>query len=547
MDNTNYNMDYNSKSSSTHSPLSASHLSNTLSSNASSSSTPSSTNSASDASTDTPSTVIESKKTEKKMRSKPAKILIIDDNEKTRNILKRRIAFFGHEAYQADSAEKGFALLKKKKPDVMLIDLHMQGTNGYEMLCILKKDKQYKNIPIIMLSSNDDIDSIVQCLENGAEDYLIKPFNQTLLKARLNSCIAKKDAHDKEQLYLAQIKNGQDQIISQEKMASIGNVANVMSHELKNPLNLIINFAEICQDIIEEIFDKAKAEFSSIPKDKKKFLSSRFNMMHVDLVKIEEHGKKADKILRFMLDQTQISAGQLHPGNINSVINELLKGLKASYEDEINWDFLRVSLDPTVTHCPIVVVDLSKAITNIIDNSIYALKVKFPQLQQSIVSKSLVPDGAEVGDEADALLKDDEVAGESGEIEVGDEERKAEVIDAEGLDGKSIEAVADDAAHDAVTLAMPNEDLTVLGAVLQITTVNNADNVQIEIYDNGIGIEEDFLDKIFEPFSTTKPEGAGSGLGLASLKELVINKHKGTLDVESQVGQYTKFTLRIPK
>ena len=180
---------------------------------------------------------------EESISQKPAKILVIDSEESSRGLLKRRLSIFGHEVYLAADENEAISQLKKEPIDVILLNMFINKNNSYDFLVQLKEDADYNSIPTIMISSDGDTDLVVRCIEAGAEDYLVKPLNQTLLRARLANCIMRKEAHDKELAYLAKIKQSQNQIMAQEKMASLGELMSSISQELKNPLNFIINFA----------------------------------------------------------------------------------------------------------------------------------------------------------------------------------------------------------------------------------------------------------------------------------------------------------------
>ncbi len=118
-----------------------------------------------------------------------ANILIVDDNEMNRNVLKEMIVTLGHNPVMAKNGFIAMVNIKKQPPDLVLLDILMPKMDGYEVLDRLKNNIRLSNIPVIMISAVDDIKSIVQCIEKGADDYLPKPFNPILLKARINACL----------------------------------------------------------------------------------------------------------------------------------------------------------------------------------------------------------------------------------------------------------------------------------------------------------------------------------------------------------------------
>ncbi len=140
----------------------------------------------------------------------PGNILVVDDAEMNREILCRRLEREGHKVTAAESGQEALALLAKSDFDLVLLDIMMPGTDGYQVLNTLKNDPKLRHLPVIMLSALDEIESVVRCIEMGAEDYLPKPFNPVLLKARIGACLEKKHLRDQEQIYLQQLRVGQE-------------------------------------------------------------------------------------------------------------------------------------------------------------------------------------------------------------------------------------------------------------------------------------------------------------------------------------------------
>jgi class 3 adenylate cyclase/CheY-like chemotaxis protein len=129
----------------------------------------------------------------------PSHILVIDDNESNRDMLSRRLTREGHTVMTAEDGEKGLAALERSACDLILLDLVMPGISGFEVLRRIKQSPASRFIPVIMISAVDEIDSIVRCIELGAEDYLLKPFNPVLLQARINASLEKQQLRKREQ------------------------------------------------------------------------------------------------------------------------------------------------------------------------------------------------------------------------------------------------------------------------------------------------------------------------------------------------------------
>ena len=138
--------------------------------------------------------------------SKPARILVVDDNEDNRYTLKRRLRREGYDNVAiATNGREALELIASQRFDLVLLDVMMPQMNGYEVLERLKSDDMLRHVPVIMVSALTELDSIVRCIELGAEDYLPKPFNGVLLKARIGASLERKRLHDREALHLAEI------------------------------------------------------------------------------------------------------------------------------------------------------------------------------------------------------------------------------------------------------------------------------------------------------------------------------------------------------
>jgi len=321
---------------------------------------------------------------------KPAKLLVIDDSEGARSLLKRRLAMYGHEVIAAANQNDALEALQNNSVDVIFLNMFLGGQNSSALLKKLKSNNDYQNIPIIMISSNDDTELLVKCIEAGAEDYLVKPLNQTILRARLSNCIARKEAYDKELQYLDQIKQGQKQIAAQEKMASVGILVTSISNELKNPLNFVINFAnvsaEICSELIQDL--ESKNIFAS---EAQMAILSNLKKFQSNVSKISNYGKNADQIIRFMLDQSNTDNSQKHPANVNKIIEQTISMLLSSYKSKgtTNLPQITTNLSENVPHVILSVQAFSKVIYNILDNAFYSVQKKYPDQALSEITISV--------------------------------------------------------------------------------------------------------------------------------------------------------------
>jgi adenylate cyclase len=144
------------------------------------------------------------------MKGDEGSVLVVDDNEVNRDLLARRLQRQGHAVTVAVDGSQALELMRSAPFDLVLLDIMMPQMNGYEVLEHLKADEKLRYIPVIMISAVDDIDSIVRCIQLGAEDYLSKPFNPVLLKARISACLEKKRLRDQEQAYLQKLADEQE-------------------------------------------------------------------------------------------------------------------------------------------------------------------------------------------------------------------------------------------------------------------------------------------------------------------------------------------------
>jgi serine phosphatase RsbU (regulator of sigma subunit) len=134
------------------------------------------------------------------------RLLVVDDNENNRDILARRLERQGHTVALAENGRAALALMRAQPFDLVLLDIMMPEMNGYEVLGQVRDDPSLRHLPIIVVSAIDELDSVVRCIELGAEDYLLKPINPVLLKARTDACLEKKRLRDQEQAYLRAIR-----------------------------------------------------------------------------------------------------------------------------------------------------------------------------------------------------------------------------------------------------------------------------------------------------------------------------------------------------
>src|SRR3984893_11742358 len=174
------------------------------------------------------------------MAEHSARLLIVDDNKVNRLLLSRSVELLGHRVSLAENGRIALEKLRAEPFDLLLLDIEMPELDGFAVLDQLKANLKLRDVPVIVTSSIEGLDNIIRCIELGAEDFLPKPINQVLLKARIGAILEKKRLRD--QLFdEIQEKNRQLELASQHKSQFLAN----MSHELRTPLNAIIGLADM--------------------------------------------------------------------------------------------------------------------------------------------------------------------------------------------------------------------------------------------------------------------------------------------------------------
>jgi signal transduction histidine kinase len=398
-----------------------------------------------------------------------AQVLIVEDNPDNRDVLRRRLEREGHAVHEAENGAAALDALRSRPFDLVLLDILMPVMDGYEVLTAMKADTELREVPVIMISALGEMQSVVRCIQAGAEDYLPKPFDPVLLRARIGASLEKKWLRDAErertrelEETLRQLRETQAQLIVQEKMASLGALTAGIAHEIKNPLNFVTNFAQLTVDLVADLKEDLARGM-----DVEDLLAD----LTGNAEKIRQHGQRADNIVRGMLMHSRGSAGQLEEGDLNAVLDQAAMlayhGLRA--KDNTFNVTIEKRYAENLGRVRMVTQDLSRVFLNIVNNACYASHQK---------------------------------AGTAG---------------------------AD------------------YRPTLVLTTRDAGRHVEATIRDNGPGIPSAVLDKIFNPFFTTKPTGEGTGLGLSISHQIVVEQHKGTIQVESREGEGTEFRITLPK
>jgi signal transduction histidine kinase len=280
---------------------------------------------------------------------------------------------------------------------------------------------------------------------------------------------------DKVESTLSELKSTQTQLIQSEKMASLGELTAGIAHEIQNPLNFVNNFSEVNTELIEEL----KTELATGNQQQAIEIA---NDIKENEEKINHHGKRADAIVKGMLQHSRNNSGQKEPTDINALADEYLRlayhGMRAK-DKEFNAT-IETDFDKSIGNIKVIPQDIGRVILNLITNAFYAVNEK----------KKQEPNGYEP----------------------------------------------------IVTVSTKR-----LGSpeFIPLKAGGDGGKVEIKVKDNGNGIPESQLEKIFQPFFTTKPTGQGTGLGL-SISYDIVKSHEGELKVKTMKGHFSEFILTLP-
>jgi two-component system, NtrC family, sensor kinase len=279
-------------------------------------------------------------------------------------------------------------------------------------------------------------------------------------------------ARDAAEAAYRDLKAAQANLIQAEKMASLGQLTAGIAHEIKNPLNFVNNFADLSVELLDELQETAAPAVAALSQDKRAEIDETITMLTGNLEKIAEHGRRADGIVKSMLEHSRGTSGERRSVDLNGLVEEALnlayhgaRAQDASFNIVLERDFAK-AIDPI----ELVPQDITRVCLNLIGNGFYAATKR----------------------------------------------------QREGSDPR-------------------------FNPALKVSTRDLSDAVEVRVRDNGTGILPKIKDKLFQPFFTTKPTGEGTGLGLSISYDIVTQQHGGTITVDSRVGEYTEFTIHLPR
>ncbi len=230
-----------------------------------------------------------------------ALILVVDDNKENRDVLSRRLERQGYGVVMAENGHQAMDAVRAREFDLVLLDIMMPEMDGYAVLQQLKADEALRHIPVIMISALDELDSVVRCIEMGAEDYLPKPFNPIILKARIGACLEKKRARDCEVILFTQLQQKHKRLQELEKLRD--DLTNMIVHDLRTPLTSVI-LGMLTLETVGEL-DDIQREMIGIAISGGETLLAMIN----DLLDVEKMESGSMNLDYAMLDAAEIVAG----------------------------------------------------------------------------------------------------------------------------------------------------------------------------------------------------------------------------------------------
>ena len=324
----------------------------------------------------------------------------------------------------------------------------------------------------VEVRGNDEVTDMAEALE---------VFRRHALEVQRLNLVEKladelKDKNDELEQTLDDLKTAQNQVVMQEKLASLGQLAAGIAHEIKNPLNFVNNFSEVSGELIEEVREVLDEITEGLPDDAREEIGSILDDLNGNLQKIQQHGKRADGIVHSMLEHSRGQSGERRAVDLNALLKQYADlayhSMRAKNQlFNVTWE---EDLDSGVGEVEVVPQDISRVFLNLITN---ACQATFERLQKT----------------------------------TGDFQKSADGYE----------------------------------PTIRLSSRREGENAEFRIRDNGTGIPQDMVEKIFEPFVTTKATGEGTGLGL-SLSQDILAQHGGAMGVESEPGSFTEFWLTIP-
>ncbi|MGE5660128.1 MAG: response regulator [Actinomycetota bacterium] len=414
-------------------------------------------------------------------------ILIVDDTPSNLDVISETLSNAGYKVAIATSGERALQQVERRPPDLILLDVMMPGIDGFETCKRLKANSKTCDIPVMFMTALADVDNKVKGLNLGAVDYITKPFQEQEVLARVKTHLQLRLLTQNLEQQVAQktaeLRAAQLQVIQREKFSALGNLVAGVAHEINNPVCFLSGNIQPALDYIKDLFGL----LDLVQQESANF--SEAIQEEIDAIDLEYIREDLPKLI----------------GSMQEGINRI-KDISTSLRTFSRAD----SAHPIACN-----------IHDGIDSTIMILKHRLIASDTRPAIKTI----KEYGD----LPPVECYAGQLNQVFMN---LLANAIDA-------VEASNTGRSYAEIKIN-PNQII--------IKTELSADRQKaiIRIKDNGLGMSEAVQEKIFDELFTTKEVGKGTGLGLAIARQIVVEKHGGTIEVNSVLREGTEFTILLP-
>lgn len=429
------------------------------------------------------------------------KIMAVDDSQISLRYLHKMLVslFPQHEILSFDDPKEVMPVLQEETIDVLLLDIMMPDINGKDLLRNIRKNERYDDMQIIMVTALDDDDTLSECFAQGANDYMIKPVNQTELISRVRNALINVENRKKMKALILSIKEhnmelrqmnvklqqAQASLVHSEKMAAIGQLAAGVAHEINNPIGYVGSNLET----LNTYLNKVQRFFSVFQEFQQKTDQEASGEECGQLIHQMENIFQTEKIALVMEDLPELIADSR--GGVQKVaqiVGTMREFSRSDHSDQKEW----CSINHLISQSILMLENESKYVADVLFDDRQTVDAYCNPVQVGQVLINIILNAVQAIQD----VQEQPDRGEKGKINVH-LEKKDEMV--------------------TVTIA-----------------------------DNGPGIPEKNHSKLFDPFFTTKDVGKGTGLGLSISYDLIVNKHQGSLSVTSEPGSGSVFTICFP-